>query len=250
MTPRFLPDRGSDQGVSLFRTTLWTEVLQAADGSSPESEAALARLCQTYWGPVYAFIRKKGHSREEAEDLVQGFFARFLEKNFVSRANRNRGRFRSFLMTSVQHYLHDAHDRATRAKRGGACKLISLDASLVEKECADLLRDSDDPAVTFERRWASAILDQVMKRLASEHQESGRRKVFEELQPHLWGESEAAPYSELSARLGLSAVNLRVLGHRMRQRFRELLREEIAQTVSEPSEIETELQYLMRVIAR
>jgi RNA polymerase sigma-70 factor (ECF subfamily) len=232
-----------------FRTTLWTEVLNAGDPSSPTADSALARLCQTYWIPVYAFIRKKGHSREAAEDLVQGFFERFLEKGYVSLARRERGRFRCFLMTAVERYLHDAHDRQTRAKRGGHLPPLSLNGFLAEEEYSAISRQAADPASIFEKLWASTLLDMVLKRLASEYRELGKALLFDHLQAHLWGDAEAGTYAELSQQLGCSAVNLRVQGHRMRQRFREVLREEIAQTVAQPVEIDAELQHLMCIVS-
>jgi RNA polymerase sigma factor (sigma-70 family) len=233
-----------------FQTTLWTEVIEAGDPSTPTAQAALARLCQRYWIPVYAFIRKRGHSPESAEDLVQGFFARFMEKGYVTRADRERGRFRSFLMTSVEHFLHDAHDHDSRIKRGGGADLVSLDACLAEKEYSEGLKESMDPASAFEALWANTLLDQVFSRLAAEYRENGKSQLFDSLQPHLWGDSEATPYSGLAQRLGLSVVNVRVLGHRMRQRFRELLHDEIGQTVASAIEVEGEIQFLLRVVSR
>lgn len=230
-----------------FQTTRWTLVLAAGQQSSPDSQAALAKLCQIYWGPVYAYVRKRTASPEQAQDLTQGFFARLLEKNYVGRADPARGRFRAFLMTSVENFLCDEHDRATSLKRGGGQAPLSLDAALTgeEMEPAEALT----PAVAFEKRWAKTLLDQVMTRLAREYQESGRGALFEHLQSHMWGESDSVPYEELSKRLGMSNVHLRVTAHRMRQRYREILCDEVAQTVSSPDEIKSEIRYLIQVVS-
>jgi len=230
-----------------FRTTLWTSVLAAGKESSPDSEAALANLCRTYWPPVYAYIRKRVLSIEQAEDLTQSFFARFLEKNYVARAQRDRGRFRCFLLTSVENYLCDEHDRSSAQKRGGGQPVLSLDLALLdeEKEPASPMT----PALAFEKRWAQTLLNRVMQRLRKEHQEGSRAELFEHLQSQLWGETTAIPYDELSKRLEMSNVHLRVAVHRMRQRYREILREEIAQTVSRPEDIEDEIRYLLQVVS-
>lgn len=232
-----------------FRTTHWSVVLAAGDQSSPDSDAALAKLCQAYWLPVYAFIRKRGRSPEQTQDLTQGFFAKFLEMNYVARAERERGRFRSFLMTSVENFLHDDHDRVSTLKRGGGQSPLSLDAKLAEEEFLNGPAETLTPASAFEKRWATTLLENVMHRLAGEYREGSRPGLFDQLQPHLWGDSDSIPYGELSQRVAMTVVNLRVTAHRMRQRYREILREEIAQTVSGPNEIDSEIQYLMQVVS-
>lgn len=228
-----------------FRTTLWTAVLAAGKESSPDSEAALASLCQTYWPPVYAYVRKRVSSAEKAEDLTQSFFARFLEKNYIARAQRDRGRFRCFLLTSVENFLHDEHDRSTTLKRGGGQPVLSLDLALMDEEPATPMT----PALAFEKRWARTLLNRVMQRLREEHREGSRAELFEHLQSQLWGETATVPYEELSRKLGMSNVHLRVAAHRMRQRYRQILREEIAQTVSRSEEIEDEIRYLLQVVS-
>jgi RNA polymerase sigma factor (sigma-70 family) len=230
-----------------FRTTLWTTVLAAGNQSSPDSGAALARLCQVYWPPVYAFVRKRTPSPEQAQDLTQSFFARFLEKNYVARAERNRGRFRSFLMTAVENFLCDEHDRANSLKRGGGQAPLSLDLALAEEDI--LPGTGDSPALAFDKRWARSLLDEVTRRLAEEYETSGRLCLFEHLQSHLWGDADSIPYEDLSKRLQMSTVHLRVLAHRMRQRYRAILREEIAATVTNPEEIESEIRYLLQVVS-
>ncbi|MCI0541858.1 MAG: sigma-70 family RNA polymerase sigma factor [Verrucomicrobiales bacterium] len=242
----------ADQAASnagQFRTTLWTVVLAAADRSSPDSEAALAKLCQTYWLPVYAFIRKRGRSPEQAQDLTQSFFAKFLEMNYVARAERERGRFRSFLMTSVENFLHDEHDRASTRKRGGGQWPLSLDAKLAEEEFLNEPAEALTPASAFEKHWARTLLENVMRRLAEEYRESGKFDLFGQLQAHLWGDSDSIPYEDLSQRMAMTVVNLRVTAHRMRQRYREILRQEIAHTVTSPDEIDGEIRYLIQVVS-
>src|SRR5689334_24842162 len=193
-----------------FRTTLWTVVLTAGDRSSPDSDAALARLCQTYWLPVYAFIRKRGHGPEQAKDLSQSFFVRFLERNDAGRVRRDRGRFRSFLMTSVENFLRDEHARAIRIKRGGGEVPLSLDVTLAEEQFLNEPAETLTPASAFDKHWARTLLDNAMQRLGEEYHESGKAALFEHLQPHLWGESDSIGYEELSRRLSMSVVNLRV----------------------------------------
>lgn len=232
-----------------FRTTLWTVVLTAGDRSSPHSDAALARLCQTYWLPVYAFIRKRGHPPDSAQDLTQSFFVRFLERNDAGRVRRERGRFRSFLMTSVENFLRSEHTRATRQKRGGGELPLSLDTAAAEKEFLNEPAETVTPASAFDKQWAKTLLDNAMQRLAGEYRESGKTALFEQLQSHLWGDSDSIQYDELSHRLSMSVVHLRVTAHRIRLRYKEILREEIAQTVEGPGEIDSELRYLLQVVS-
>jgi RNA polymerase sigma factor (sigma-70 family) len=235
------------KNANQFQTTLWTTVVAAGEKSSPDSQAALARLCQIYWRPVYAYVRKRTPSPEQAEDLTQSFFARLLEKNYIARADRKRGRFRSFLMTSVENFLCDEHDRATSLKRGGKQRSLSLDLVLADEEKEPALALT--PAQAFEKRWARSLLDQVMSQLANESRRNGRFHLFEHLQAHLWGEADSISYDGLSKELGMSHVHLRVAVHRMRQRYREILREEIAQTVASPEEVEEEIRYLLQIVS-
>jgi RNA polymerase sigma-70 factor (ECF subfamily) len=242
------PSSQADAKANQFQTTLWTTVLAAGEESSPDSEAALARLCHIYWRPVYAYIRKRTPSQEQAQDLTQGFFALFLEKKYIARAAPCRGRFRSFLMTAVENFLCDEHDRASSLKRGGGRTPLSLDASLAEEELEPVAALT--PALAFEKRWATSLLEQVNRKLAEEYRSSGRPALFEQLQAHLWGDTDSIPYEELSKRLGVSSVHLRVTAHRMRQRYRQILRQEIAQTVERPEEIEEEIRYLLQVVGK
>jgi RNA polymerase sigma factor (sigma-70 family) len=233
----------------LFATTHWSVVLEAGDERSPQAEAALTRLCQTYWLPVYAFVRKRGHSPEQGQDLTQAFFANFLEKQHVTKANRERGRFRSFLMISVENFLRNENDRAHAQKRGGGRQLLSLDEQDAEARYLCEPTTETDPAKAFEQRWAATLLNTVLSRLQAEFGATGRGDLFEALQAHFWGDAESTPYPELAERFGLTLANVKITAHRLRQRYRELLREEIAHTVALPSQIDEEIQHLMKVVS-
>ena len=233
----------------VFATTHWSVVLGAGEANSPQAQAALTRLCQTYWLPVYAFVRKRGHSPEQAQDLTQAFFANFLEKQHVTRADRERGRFRSFLMTSVENFLRNENDRAQAQKRGGGRQLISLDEQDAEARYLCEPTTESDPAKAFEQRWAATLLNTVLSRLQSEFAAGGKSDLFEALQAHLWGDPDSAPYPELAERFGLTLANVKTTAHRLRQRYRELLREEISHTVALPGEVDDEIRHLMQVVS-
>jgi RNA polymerase sigma-70 factor (ECF subfamily) len=236
--------------VGCFHTTHWTEVLAAGEANSPGACEALARLCQTYWLPVYAFIRKRGHAPHQAQDFTQEFFAEFLEKGRVAQAVRERGRFRSFLMSSVQNFLRDAHDRNQAQKRGGGVPLISLHDQDAEALYLQVHADDADPAVVFDQRWASTLLQTVLFRLRDEFVMGGKLPLFEALQSHIWGDADSLPYPVLAEQFGMSVANVKITAHRLRVRYRELLREEIARTVSHPGEIDDEIRHLMQVVSQ
>jgi RNA polymerase sigma-70 factor (ECF subfamily) len=225
-------------------------VLAAGDHDSEKALPALAQLCQTYWFSIYAFIRKRGASPEEAKDLTQQFFASFLEKNYVARATRERGRFRVFLMTSVQNFLRNEYDRTQAQKRGGGQLWISLNQTGAEEQYQIEPVAESDPAKSFERRWATVLLETVLARLRLEYVETGRGALFDSLQTHFWGDADSVPYSRLAEQSGLTIANVKVIAHRIRERYREILREEIAHTVSQPEEVDDEIRYLMRVVSQ
>src|SRR5262249_13290451 len=227
-----------------------SQVLAAGDQNSAQRHEALARLCHTYWLPVYAFVRKHGHSPEQAKDLTQDFFATFLEKNSVARAMRERGRFRSFLMTSVQNFLHDARDRTQAQKRGGGRPVVSLDEADAEACYVAQAAEELDPAKEFELRWALTVLDHVTHQLRQEYLELGRGDLFDALQSHLWGDAESLPYPQLAQQFQISLANVKTIAHRLRQSYRTKLREEIAHTVAQPGEIDDEVRYLMQVVSQ
>jgi len=229
-----------------FETTRWSLVLAARQGSTPEAHEALSTLCQLYWSPLYAFIRRQGHGPEEAHDLAQGFFTRMLEKNQLVIADRQRGRFRSWLLASLQHYLSNAHDAERALKRGGGQELLSLDSVAAENEYR-ILEPAHDvtPERLFERQWALALLERVLATLREEYLRTGKGALFDMLKAMLQGEVGESSYQELAAGLGCSPGALKVAAHRLRRRYRELLREEIAQTVESPEEIDDELRNLL-----
>jgi RNA polymerase sigma-70 factor (ECF subfamily) len=233
-----------------FETTHWSLVLAARDQNSARGYEALTRLCQTYWLPVYAFVRKRGHSPDRAKDLTQDFFANFLERNSIARAVRERGRFRSFLLTSVENFLRNEHERNQAQKRGGGRSVLSLDEQDAERSYLAEPADQLDPANAFELRWALTVLDRVMQRLRREYLELGRVDLFDALQAHIWGDAESIAYQQLAERFAMSLANIKTTAHRLRQSYRALLREEIAQTVAQPGEIDDEVRYLMRVVSR
>ena len=242
------PGRSSDR-QEWFATTHWSVVLTAGDANSPRAAEALEKLCRTYWYPLYAYVRRRGHSPEDAQDLTQDFFAALLEKNYLARADKERGRFRTFLLTNINNFLHNEHDRATRLKRGGGRDFVSWEEHVAEGRYAKEPASGLTPEQIFEKRWATTLLERVLARLREEAVRDQRREFYDQLKPHLWGESDAAPYAELAARFDMTVTAIKVTVHRLRRCYRDLLRDEIAQTVADPSEVEGEIQYLLRVMS-
>ena len=226
-----------------FVTTRWSLVIAAASESAVR-DAAVARLCETYWYPLYAHLRSRGTSAADAEDLVQAFFLRVLQKDALRQADPTRGRFRSFIIGSLRHFASNEHDRATAKKRGGDTRSLSLD---VEKAEGRFLREpasAETPETIFNRRWALTLLEQVLTNLEEEMHQSGKTAQFETLKPYLTGDGPQLSYAETAIRLGMSEGAVKVAVHRLRRRFRELAREEVAETVASPAEIDDELRYL------
>src|SRR5947208_12240797 len=233
-----------------FATTHWSVVLAAGESASPEAEAALQKLCRTYWYPLYAYVRRRGHSPHDAQDLTQGFFARLLEKNWVGAADREKGKFRSFLLSVLNHYLGDERDRANAAKRGGGQVLISLDEQTAENLLSQEPASYLSPEKEFEKRWAAALLQQAMTRLREEFETAGKGRTFDQLKLFLEGEASSGDYGAMAAGLGMSANAIAVAVHRLRQRYRELVRIEVANTVGSPDEVEEEMRHLFSVLAQ
>ena len=232
-----------------FLTTRWTVVLSAGRKSSPQSDRALAELCQTYWYPLYAFVRRQGRTKEDAEDLVQAFFARFLEKNYLEGLNSERGRFRAFLLASVKHFLANEWDKANRQKRGGGAQHLSLDWQSADERYH---LDPPDPATpdrAFDRAWALALLERVITRLRDECVSGGKGDLFEQAKGFLMVGEAVIPYGQAAQTLGLDEGTVRVAVHRLRKRYRELLRDEIAQTLSDPAHVGEELRALQAALA-
>jgi len=232
-----------------FVTTHWSVVLTAGRSDTTRARAALEQLCHNYWQPLYAYVRRTGHSREEAEDLTQEFFARLLADNSVARADPARGRFRSFLLGSLKHFLAHEWEKASAQKRGGWVQHIPLAFDTAETRCAQPVAPGDTPDRAFDRQWALALLDLVLGRLRREYRDAGREDLFLGLKDTLSGGRAEIPYRELGSRLGLSEGAIKVAAHRLRQRYRELLREEVANTVTGPGEAEQELRQLFAALA-
>lgn len=224
-------------------------VQQAGGTESPESTHALETLCRTYWYPLYAYVRRSGHTPHDAEDLTQAFFTRFLERQWVEEADRSRGRFRSFLLSSLKHFLANEWDKARAMKRGGHIKFVPLNADTAETRYQGEPTDTATPDKEFDRRWAMALLDTVLARLQRDYAEAGKTALFESLKGTLGGERSAVPYAQLGEQLHTSEGAVKVAVHRLRQRYRLILRAEIANTVATPDDVEEELRDLFAALA-
>jgi RNA polymerase sigma-70 factor (ECF subfamily) len=233
-----------------FVTTHWSMVIRAASADSAHASDSLARLCHTYWLPLYAYVRRRGHSTEDAQDLTQEFFARVLEKRWIGDADRSRGRFRTFLLAAMNHFLADEWDRARAQKRGGGVPPEPLQFDTAEAQYVQEPADISTPERTFERRWALTLLDEVLKRLQAEYEQDGKSSLFAALHPCLVGERTTQPYGELARALATSESAVKSAVHRLRQRYRRLLREEIANTVDGPGQVDEELRHLFAVLTR
>ena len=243
------PDPFCSTQPQVFSTTHWSVVLAASGTDLPEAAAALEKLCRTYWYPLYAFVRRKGHSPHDAQDLTQAFFARLLEKNYMAQADRERGRFRTYLLAALTHFLADEWDKARRIKRGGGREMLSFDAASAEERYRLEPVDQLDAAKLYERRWVTTLFDKVLARLEDEFRDSGKGELFDGLKSSLLADDSRLSYAQLGARLGLKEDAVKQAAHRMRRRYRELFREEIAQTVAGPGEVEDELKHLFAVLS-
>jgi RNA polymerase sigma-70 factor (ECF subfamily) len=232
-----------------FSATRWTVVLTAARSDTTHARDALAQLCQMYWYPLYAYVRRRGYAPPDAEDLTQAFFARVIEERLIASADKEKGRFRSFLVTRLNHFLADEWDRFKAQKRGGGQRLIPLEDDTAETRYQLELVDDRSPDRLFEYRWAMTLLERVFDRLRHEYETDGKSALFDELKGCLVQARAMVSYAEVGARLGMSEGALRVAVHRMRHRYRDLLRAEIAETVSGPDEVEEELRHLFGVLA-
>jgi RNA polymerase sigma-70 factor (ECF subfamily) len=223
-------------------------VLAAGHRDTTRARDALAALCQTYWYPLYAYVRRRGYPPPDAEDLTQEFFARLLEKNTLGAITREKGKFRSFLLSALSHFMIDEWKKGRARKRGGG-GIVSLDAREAETRLGREPVDALTPEKAFERNWALALLTTVYQRLQSEYITDGKAALFDELKPCLAGARDSMPYAELAVRLGLAENTVKVSVHRLRRRYRELLRAELAHTVDGPEEVEEELRCLFRALS-
>ncbi len=232
-----------------FETTQWTLVLEAGEGDERRAGEALASLCQSYWHPVYAYLRARGLDRQGAEDVTQGFFTRLIETGSVRHARRERGRFRSFLLASLENYLRNERQREKALKRGGDRPMLRLETDVVESRLAAEPATRKTPEDLFVEQWAFALLDRVTGALGAEMRRRGQGEQFEALRGHLTGGGDGERYQDVAARLDMTEGAVKVRVHRMRKRFGELLRDEVAQVVASPGDVDDELTALLEAVA-
>ncbi len=242
----------ADRRPARFATTRWSIVLRAgrAHDDATLAQEALGRLCRTYWFPLYAHVRRRGYSAHDAEDLTQGFFAHILSRQSISHADPQRGRFRSFILTALNHYLADEHARARAVKRGGKHDLLSLDLAEAERRFVAEADPAGAPDRAFDREWALALLRSVLTQLEADYQRSGKSDVFAALKPTLTAARDNQPYGEIATRLGVSENAVKVAAHRLRLRYRALLQAEIAETVDSTEDARAELHHLLAALAQ
>ncbi len=229
----------------VFATTQWSVVLSAGRNSSPDSKRALAYLCESYWYPLYVYVRRRVNNVDDAQDLTQAFFVHLLEMGTVARADRTRGRFRAFLITAFKNFLANEWQKARAEKRGGHKLRLSIDLDAGESKYQIEPAHELTPEKLFERRWVTTLLDQVLDRLRSELEEAGKANHFEHLKEGLTGDSEAIDYRQAAAALGITPTAAKQAAYRLRKRYRQLFREEVARTVADESEIDEEIGRLL-----
>ncbi len=238
-----------------FATTRWSLILSAANSEKGEQEArdALNELCRTYWRPVFSFVCRRGYSMEDAQDLTQDFFVKILEGNWLRHADRNRGRFRSLLLKSLENFLVNAAERTHTRKRGGGVEFVSWDDWMAEApsqlSISPQALESLPPERLFDLRWAVTVVEHALRRLREECERKGRRRLFHALSSHLTEERDQVSYANLSTALGIAESAVKKQLHAMRQRYRSLLRDEVAHTVENPADVEDEIRYLCAALA-
>jgi RNA polymerase sigma-70 factor (ECF subfamily) len=240
-------DSSPRNGAVAFTTTHWSVVLEA-QGPTPAAQAALEKLCRTYWWPIYGFLRRHGTGPEEAKDLTQGFFALLLERRDLDTVRKEKGRLRSYLLTSLKHFLTNERERSMAIKRGEGRRLISLDEMRGPERAGFEPADTSNAEQIYERRWALALLDQVLMRLGEEYRAVGNAVLFERLKALLTDETDRPSQAQIADELGTTENAVKQAFHRLRERYRQLLREEIAHTVMVPGDIEDELRHLIAVL--
>jgi len=231
-----------------FRTTKWSMVLAARDAQDPRSREALASLCEQYWFPLYVFVRRQGHGHDQALDLTQGYFMTLMEKDFLGDVQREAGKFRSFLLATMKHFLSHEREKARALKRGGGQPVVSLDAAAAQQRLELEPMHEQTPDKAYEKQWALTVLDLIQRRLRHEFVTEGKIDEFNELAPFLAGQGAGKPYREVASALRTTEAAVKMGVLRLRRRFGKLLREEIAQTVREEGEIEGEIKYLLSVV--
>jgi RNA polymerase sigma-70 factor (ECF subfamily) len=236
-------------GSGEFPTTHWTLVITAAANTDPEADQALADLCRAYWQPLYAFVHRRGYSSDQAQDLTQEFFARLIEKRYLARADPARGRFRSFLLSAMKHFLADEYDGRQAQKRGGTHVVLSIQSPEPDGFYKWEPRDDETPEKIFDREWALTLLSRVTGHLRASFVREGRETDFDRLKQFLPGNERELSYAEAARLLGASEGAAKVAVHRLRRRYRELLRAEIAHTVADSGDIESEIRYLLEALA-
>lgn len=232
----------------VFATTHWSVVLSAGQSSLPDAAEALEKLCRAYWYPLYVFARRQGNSPEDAQDLTQDFFSRLLEKNYIANANPERGKFRTFLLRSLKNFLVNEWKRAGRLKRGGGLAFLSIDENAAEHRYAMEGTEEPNPDAEYEKRWAVTLIEQVLTTLREEFNAADKAPLFDQLKGFIWGDKSTLSYAEIAVQSKLSEGAVKVAVHRLRQRFRELLRAEVANTVARPEDIDGELRHLISVL--
>lgn len=250
MSTNDLSDDAGSRVAWRFASTRWSIVAAAGRGESPEARDALAVLCRAYWYPLYAYARRRLPSADDAQDLTQEFFARLLEKDYLQAADPRRGKFRSFLLTAFKHFLAKEHERASAQKRGGGRRPLPLDFEDGERRFRHEPADTTTAESVYERRWALTLLEQTLRRLHQEFASAGKEQIFEALKGTLTGDGAAEPYDRIGQNLGLSEQAVKTAVHRLRRRYQEVLRAQIAETVNSEAEVEDELRDLFAAVRR
>ncbi len=232
----------------VFATTHWSVVLAAGHGDTSHAHDALAHLCRTYWYPLYAYARRRGQSPHDAQDLTQEFFARLLGGNWVAQADRQRGRFRTFLLSAMQHFMANEWNKAHARKRGGTQPILSLDEASAEQRYLMEPVEKNTPETLFERGWALSLLNDVLQRLEDEYRRDGKAAWMEAMRPALTAERDAIDYADIAGKLQMSEDTARVAVHRLRRHYRRLIQEEVAHTVAAPNEVKEEMRHLFQVL--
>jgi DNA-directed RNA polymerase specialized sigma24 family protein len=238
------PSPAEDAAQDIFASTQWTVVLHAGQRSDPQAHAALEELCRTYWFPLYAYVRRRGYAKEEAEDLTQAFFVRFLQKDYLSGLKAERGRFRAFLLAALKHFLANEYDKAHRQKRSPATPNLSLDWATADTQFQLAATCQLGPDQAYDREWALALLAKVIRKLETEQVSEGRGRQFERLKSFLTSANPEAASSDIARELEMSGTAVRVAIHRLRKRYRQLLQAEMVQTLADPALAHEELRSL------